>query len=94
MEGKTPVDPIRLVIADDHTFYREGVRTMLLGLPDIEVIGESADGSTPKSILTHMAKVTLQSLEESGGLHQSFPQDENNIDKLDLPYRWTAHMYR
>ena len=38
------MDPIRLVIADDHAFYREGVRTMLLGLPDMEVIGEAADG--------------------------------------------------
>src|SRR5579859_2280663 len=38
------MDLIRLVIADDHTFYREGVRTMLLGLPDMEVIGEAADG--------------------------------------------------
>lgn len=38
------MDPIRLLIADDHTFYRAGVRTMLLGLPDMEVIGEAADG--------------------------------------------------
>jgi DNA-binding NarL/FixJ family response regulator len=44
VEGKSSMNPIRLVIADDHTFYREGVRTMLLGLPDIEVIGEAADG--------------------------------------------------
>ncbi|GHO47674.1 response regulator [Ktedonospora formicarum] len=44
MEGKSPTDPIRLVIADDHAFYREGVRTMLLGMPDMEVIGEAADG--------------------------------------------------
>jgi DNA-binding NarL/FixJ family response regulator len=38
------MDPIRLLIADDHAFYREGVRTMLLGLPDMEVIGEAAGG--------------------------------------------------
>ena len=38
------MDQIRLLIADDHTFYREGVRTMLLELPDMEVIGEAADG--------------------------------------------------
>jgi DNA-binding NarL/FixJ family response regulator len=38
------MDPIRLLIADDHAFYREGVRTMLLGLPDMEVIDEAADG--------------------------------------------------
>src|SRR5260370_10195677 len=38
------MEPIRLVIADDHTFYREGVRTMLRTLPDIAVIGEAATG--------------------------------------------------
>jgi len=38
------MDSIRLLIADDHAFYREGVRTMLLGLPDMEVIGEAASG--------------------------------------------------
>ena len=38
------MDPIRLLIADDHTFYREGVRTMLLGQPDMEVIGEASGG--------------------------------------------------
>src|SRR5450432_1199214 len=38
------MDPIRLLIADDHAFYREGVRTVLLGQPDMEVIGEASDG--------------------------------------------------
>lgn len=38
------MDPIRLLIADDHAFYREGVRTMLLGLEDVEVISEAANG--------------------------------------------------
>ena len=38
------MDPIRLLIADDHAFYRECVRTMLLGLPEMEVIGEASGG--------------------------------------------------
>src|SRR5450755_3087846 len=44
MEGNSAMDPIRLLIADDHAFYREGVRTMLLGLPDMEVVGEASGG--------------------------------------------------
>jgi DNA-binding NarL/FixJ family response regulator len=39
------MEPIRLVIADDHTFYREGVRTILHTVPGIEVIGEAATGA-------------------------------------------------
>ena len=39
------MEPIRLVIADDHTFYREGVRTILHTVPGIEVIGEATTGT-------------------------------------------------
>ncbi len=39
------MEPIRLLIADDHAFYREGVRTMLSEVADIEVIGEAATGN-------------------------------------------------
>ena len=39
------MEPIRLLIADDHAFYREGVRTMLRGLPEMDVIGEAASGT-------------------------------------------------
>lgn len=38
------MERIRLVIADDHTFYRQGVRAMLSGVPELEVIGEAATG--------------------------------------------------
>jgi DNA-binding NarL/FixJ family response regulator len=38
------VDPIRVLVADDHPFYREGVRAMLTALPETEVIGEAATG--------------------------------------------------
>ncbi len=35
---------IRVVIADDHAILREGVRALLQLHPDIEVVGEAADG--------------------------------------------------
>ena len=38
------MDPIHVLIADDHPFYREGVRTMLSMAPDIEIAGEAASG--------------------------------------------------
>jgi DNA-binding NarL/FixJ family response regulator len=38
------MDPIHVLIADDHLFYREGVRTMLLTAPNIEIVGEAANG--------------------------------------------------
>ena len=36
--------PIRIVIADDHAVVRQGLR-MFLGMdPDLEIVGEAADG--------------------------------------------------
>jgi NarL family two-component system response regulator LiaR len=37
-------EPIRIVIADDHTIVRKGIRAVLRNLPDIEVVGEAATG--------------------------------------------------
>jgi DNA-binding NarL/FixJ family response regulator len=38
------VTKIRVLIADDHAILREGVRALLAAAPDIEVVGEAADG--------------------------------------------------
>jgi DNA-binding NarL/FixJ family response regulator len=38
------VSKIRVIIADDHAILREGVRALLSASPDIEVVGEAADG--------------------------------------------------
>jgi len=37
-------DKIRVLIADDHTIVRTGVRLLLQAEPDIEVVGEALDG--------------------------------------------------
>jgi DNA-binding NarL/FixJ family response regulator len=36
--------PIRLLIADDHALFREGLRALLGATPDLQVVGEAADG--------------------------------------------------
>jgi DNA-binding NarL/FixJ family response regulator len=36
--------PINVLIADDHVFYREGVRALLSNSPEITVIGEANNG--------------------------------------------------
>jgi DNA-binding NarL/FixJ family response regulator len=35
---------IRVVLAEDHTLVRDGIRTLLGLVPDIELVGEAADG--------------------------------------------------
>jgi DNA-binding NarL/FixJ family response regulator len=36
---------IRILIADDHTVFRYGLRTFLRSEPGFTVVGEAADGS-------------------------------------------------
>lgn len=36
--------PIRILLADDHAILRRGLRALLEREPDLEVVGESADG--------------------------------------------------
>jgi YesN/AraC family two-component response regulator len=37
---------IKVLVADDHTAIRAGLVMILGGAPDIEVVGEAADGAT------------------------------------------------
>ena len=34
----------RLLVADDHTIVREGIRALLADSPDLEIVGEAGDG--------------------------------------------------
>jgi DNA-binding NarL/FixJ family response regulator/class 3 adenylate cyclase len=41
----TAMDTIRIFIVDDHAMFREGLRALFAALPDIEVVGEAANGT-------------------------------------------------
>ncbi len=39
------MDSIRVLIVDDHTLFRDGLRALLASIPDIDVVGEAASGA-------------------------------------------------
>jgi DNA-binding NarL/FixJ family response regulator len=39
------MNPIRLLLADDHTLFRKGLASLLEKEPGFEVIGEAQDGA-------------------------------------------------
>jgi DNA-binding NarL/FixJ family response regulator len=42
---RTPGEPIRIILADDHQLVRRGIRLILESEPDLEVVGEASDGA-------------------------------------------------
>jgi DNA-binding NarL/FixJ family response regulator len=39
MEG-----PFKILLADDHVMFRRGIRSLIQGMDDVEVVGEASDG--------------------------------------------------
>jgi DNA-binding NarL/FixJ family response regulator len=71
------VKPIRVLLADDHTLVRAGIRGLLQGLADVEVVGEAGDGQEalrlaqslrPDIVLLDVAMPGLNGLEVAGRL--------------------------
>jgi DNA-binding NarL/FixJ family response regulator len=79
----TVVDPIRVLLADDHALVRAGIRSLLEKLPDIEVVAEASDGREairlvekhePHVLLTDIAMPGLNGLEVTRHLANTFPK--------------------
>jgi DNA-binding NarL/FixJ family response regulator len=77
------VDPIRILLADDHKLVRAGIRSLLERLPDIEVVGEASDGQEalrlidehrPRMVLMDIAMPLLNGLEATRRLAKAFPE--------------------
>jgi DNA-binding NarL/FixJ family response regulator len=65
-------EPIKIVIADDHTIFRSGLNMLLNSEPDITVVGEAEDGAvavelaqklSPDVILMDIGMPTLNGIE-------------------------------
>ena len=74
--------PIRVLLADDHSLVRAGIRMLLERLPGIEVVAEASDGREairlvekyePQVVLTDIAMPVCNGLEVTRHLAKTFP---------------------
>lgn len=63
----TPPNPIRVILADDHTLVRAGIRALLEKIPGVEVLGEANDGREVLNLVkAHQPDVVLMDIAMPG----------------------------
>ena len=72
----------RILLVDDHPLFREGVRALLSAEPDIEVVGEAADGKqaiefaeklSPDIIVMDLVMPEMNGMQAAQLLHDRYP---------------------
>ncbi|MBI4518520.1 MAG: response regulator transcription factor [Deltaproteobacteria bacterium] len=92
---------IKVLVADDHALFREGITALLAGYDDLEVVGEAADGKAavdqagklhPDVVLMDIAMPGLGGLEATFEIKKLYPEVKilvlTQYDNREYVYRF------
>ena len=77
------MDRYLIVLADDHVLIRQGLRKIIEGVADLEVIGEAGDGFellsllktvTPHMVIVDISMPNLRGIEAVRGIRMKYPE--------------------
>jgi DNA-binding NarL/FixJ family response regulator len=64
---KSSSQPVRVILADDHTLVRAGIRALLDKFPGVQVVGEAGDGREVLNLVRlHLPEVVLMDISMPG----------------------------
>jgi len=83
--GGLVVEPIRVLVVDDHALFRRGLQMVLEQEPDIEVVGEASDGSEavtqacetlPDIVLMDVRMPKRGGIDACAAIHEAVPSSK------------------
>ncbi|MCJ7593803.1 MAG: response regulator transcription factor [Desulfobacterales bacterium] len=77
------MEPYRVVLADDHLLFRQGMKRLIEEIPDVEVIGEASDGMellnllrkvSPDLVILDISMPNLRGIEAAREIRMLYPR--------------------
>jgi len=89
----------RIIIADDHSLIRQGIKAMIGQEPGLQVIAEAADGREllnslkevrPDMVILDISMPQINGIEAVGKIHQLYPE----VRMLVVTMHFNTHYYQ